>query len=608
MKDSFLDSPELGGLAADWKQISETNRSLMSKLIEAGQHHLFKDWDLPGTAQQAKKAFLSALQKVDANYPGGLVGYISNARKLLAEAKAGENPFEGFVPQQPDKVDLTRFDQNYDHFEAVGQKQFAKTAVVLVAGGLGERLGYSGIKLDIPVEVLETTSYIHHYAACIRSMEARMENPRPVPFIIMVSQDTEAKTLETLEANQFFGLDKSQVHILKQELVPALADNNASLALNAKYELILKPHGHGDIHMLLHSSGIAAKLHRDGYEHLLFIQDTNGQVFNAAPAALGVSAEKGFDFNSVAVNRIPGEAVGALAKLVRRDSQLTLNVEYNQLDPLLRATVSPEGDAPNEQGFSMFPGNINVLVIRLASYVRILERTQGIIAEFVNPKYADETKTSFKKPTRLETMMQDLPKLFGPSEKVGVTVFERRWSFSANKNNLNDAAAKHAAKGPPESGASAESDFYLAGRMRLQNADSEIQECPEELIQGVPFCRGPKVILRPSFAMTLAEGRSKTASCKLSGECTLIVDGQHVRLENVELSGRSALVIKACAGAKVVVKGPFQNPGFQMVLLSEEELRDPSVPEYLRIRGYRFKDSGAAFYEFNEPGEYTVSA
>ena len=35
-----------------------------------------------------------------------------------------------------------------------------------------------------------------------------------------------------------------------------------------------------------------------------------------------------------------------------------------------------------------------------------LERTKGIMPEFVNPKYADAEKTVFKKPTRLECMMQ----------------------------------------------------------------------------------------------------------------------------------------------------------------------------------------------------------
>ena len=608
MDTTFLDITELAGLKANWEILSETDRELVSKLVGAGQQHLFAEWDVPGTADEAKASFLESLKKIDESYPGGLAGYISNARVLLAEAREGNNPFEGFVPHQPDKVDLTTFDTAYDHYEALGQKQFEKLGVVLVAGGLGERLGYNGIKLDIPVEVVETTPYLKHYAACLKAMEARMENPHPVPFIIMVSQDTGPKTLQSLESNGYFGLRKEQVHVLRQELVPAISDNDGALALKGKYELILKPHGHGDIHMLLHTSGLAARLEKEGIEHLLFIQDTNGQVFNAMPAALGVSVEKGFDFNSVAVNRIPGEAVGGLAKLVRDDKELTLNVEYNQLDPMLRATISPEGDVPNAQGFSMFPGNINVLVIRMASYVRILERSQGIIAEFVNPKYDDEAKTSFKKPTRLETMMQDLPKLFGPDEKVGVSIFDRRWSFSANKNNIADAAAKHEAGGPPESAAAAESDFYLAGRMRLTVAGAKAEEASQELILGVPFTPGPKVLLHPSFAMTLAETREKISGCSLSGKASLILDGKDIVLEGVELSDCSALVVKACDGAKVTVKGAFENEGFEFVRLTEAELASDSVPEYLRIRGYRFENRGAAIYEFDQPGEYLVEA
>lgn len=38
---------------------------------------------------------------------------------------------------------------------------------------------------------------------------------------------------------------------------------------------------------------------------------------------------------------------------------MVINVEYNQLDPLLRATINSEGDVNCETGFSPFPGNIN---------------------------------------------------------------------------------------------------------------------------------------------------------------------------------------------------------------------------------------------------------
>ena len=582
-------------------------QTLIANLLTADQGHLFADWDAPGTHDAEKTAFLATLTRLNTSYPGGLSDYISNARKLLAEAKVGGNPFEGCIPHQPDTVDLTQFDEVYDHYEALGKAHFDKTALVLVAGGLGERLGYHGIKLDIPVEVTENTTYLANYAAFLLAMEARMETPKSVPFIIMVSEDTDAKTRASFETNHWFGLKKEQVHILKQEPVPAISDNEGHLALKAQYELVLKPHGHGDIHMLLHTSGLATKLQQQGIEHFAYVQDTNGQVINALPAALGVSVEKNFDFNSIAVNRIPGEACGGLAKLINGDSSLTLNVEYNQLDPLLRATISPEGDVPNEQGFSIFPGNINILIIKTASYVQILEQTHGIIAEFVNPKYADDSRTTFKKPTRLETMMQDLAKLFGPDEKVGVSIFNRQWSFSANKNNLVDAAAKHAAGGPPESGASAESDFYLAGRMKLTATGMQVTPSAEELILDIPFTRGPRVILRPSFALTLDEVRSKISGGSISDEATLLLDGENIQLKNVTLAGRSALVIKACPGATVLVENlTVENDGFELIPLTDEEQSSESTPEYLRIRGYRIENRGAFIHEFTEPGTYRL--
>lgn len=34
---------------------------------------------------------------------------------------------------------------------------------MLVAGGLGERLGYSGIKVALPTELATGTPYLHYY-------------------------------------------------------------------------------------------------------------------------------------------------------------------------------------------------------------------------------------------------------------------------------------------------------------------------------------------------------------------------------------------------------------------------------------------------------------
>ena len=582
-------------------------QALVHELLDNKQSHLFDDWDPPGECEPEKRAFLEQLLQVDANYPGGLANYLANARRLLTQSREGKNPFEGYRPEQPDAVDLSAMDESYDQMESLGRDHFDRVGIVLVAGGLGERLGHDGIKLDLPVEAILNTTYLAHYAKCLLAMEARMARARPVPFVIMVSEDTHAPTLRALEEHGYYGLRKDQVHILKQELVPALKDNDARLAKEGPYELILKPHGHGDVHMLLQSSGLAARLRAEGIEHLVFIQDTNGQVFNALPAALGVSIEREYDFNSLAVNRVPGEAVGGLARLVKDDHEMTLNIEYNQLDPLLRATLNPDGDVPGPNGFSVFPGNINILVIRLASYVKVLEQSKGIIAEFVNPKYADEARSEFKKPARLETMMQDLPKLLGPEHKVGVTVFHRAWCFSPNKNNVEEAANKHAAGSPPESAATAESDFYLAGRMKAGRAGMDLREEAPQTILGVPFVNGPRLILSPAFAMTLAEVRGKISGGRVSGPSTLILDGPDIRLQDVCLEAGAALRVHAAAGAKVTLRGKLSGPpGFALEKLSLEELAAPDTPSALKMRGYRFVDEGVKTLRFESPGEYEV--
>lgn len=56
---------------------------------------------------------------------------------------------------------------------------------------------------------------------------------------------------------------------------------------------------------------------------------------------------------------------------------------------------------------------------------------EGVVVEFVNPKYKAGSRTEFKKPTRLECMMQDFPKLMskelGDSAKVRTGVLLGRW-------------------------------------------------------------------------------------------------------------------------------------------------------------------------------------
>ena len=118
---------------------------------------------------------------------------------------------------------------------------------------------------------------------------------------------------------------------------------------------------------MLHTSGLAARFLAEGSKWLFFFQDTNSLVFKIAAATVGLSAEMGFAMNSVAVPRRPKDAQGGIAKLTREDgSSITINVEYNQLDALLRSSLDPRGDVSGEDGYSPYPGNTNQLIFELA--------------------------------------------------------------------------------------------------------------------------------------------------------------------------------------------------------------------------------------------------
>lgn len=138
------------------------------------------------------------------------------------------------------------------------------------------------------------------------------------------------------------------------------------------------------------------------------------------------------------------------------------------------------GEPCDSEGFSKFPGNINSLLFSLGPYNKVLNETQGLIAEFINPKYADASRTKFKSATRLECMMQDYPKLLSPTSPVGFTLISRNFCFTTCKNDLATATQKYQQKMALECAGSCESDFYRLNAKLLQLAGADIEVDQQE--------------------------------------------------------------------------------------------------------------------------------
>lgn len=584
---------------------SEDENAMIDLLLGCGQDHLFQDWPAPGEKDDDKKRFLAQARVCDQGYPGGIAAYVKNAKKLLRDSKEGVNPFDGWTPSVPAGVVVEYGDETHVALEKVGMEEIGDAAFVLVAGGLGERLGYSGIKVELPCERATDATYLQLYVHSILALQARAGEGKEIPLAIMTSDDTQAKTLDLLERNAFFGASPEQVTLIKQEKVPCLTNNDAHLALakDDAYALQTKPHGHGDVHALLHTSGLLKKWAAAGKKWIVFFQDTNSLVFRVVPGALGVSKEKGFQFNSLCVPRKAKEAIGAIAELAHTDGRkMTVNVEYNQLDPLLRATINPDGDVNDEKGGSPFPGNINQLIVSLPEYKAQLEKTGGQIEEFVNPKYADDTKTKFKSPTRLECMMQDYPKALDASAKVGFTVFDNWVGYSPVKNSPADGVGKFKGGNPTHTATSGEMELYGCGARVLALAGAKVAESVDFAANDIVVPAGPRVVLHPSFACTFDEMKRKVAGGDkikiLSPESVLVVEGEGVVLEDLTLDG--ALVVKACAGAKVTVKGlKVSNKGWTYTPASGGDEIDA-------LRGFVVQKNETETLVFDKPGEYVV--
>jgi UDP-sugar pyrophosphorylase len=116
---------------------------------EMRQSHLFQHWGADCDSSPGMKCLMiKQLEALDKAYPTGLAGYIANARELLEGSRKGINPLEGWKPSVPSGIFFELGTPEYDKMEEIGRYELGSVGFVLVAGGLGERLGFSGIKVS----------------------------------------------------------------------------------------------------------------------------------------------------------------------------------------------------------------------------------------------------------------------------------------------------------------------------------------------------------------------------------------------------------------------------------------------------------------------------
>ncbi|KAK8146076.1 UDP-N-acetylglucosamine pyrophosphorylase [Beauveria asiatica] len=318
---------------------------LKQKYTDAHQGHVFNFYDQLNTDQKA--TLFEQLSNFD---PVRINEY---AQRALKPAETDSQPAvlqplpesatASILDSKPE--DLTKW---YDSgLDLIGKNQ---VAVVLMAGGQGTRLGSSAPKGCYDIGLPSHKSLFQIQAERIRKVQelaAKKTGGQSVvvPWYVMTSGPTRKPTEEFFEKNNYFGLDRSNVQIFEQGVLPCIS-NEGKILLEDKGKVAVAPDGNGGIYPALILWGVLDDMRNRGIQHIHAYCVDNCLVKVADPIFVGFSAEKNVDIATKVVRK--RNATESVGLILSRNGKPDV-VEYSEID---KATA--EAEDPSQPGVLKF--------------------------------------------------------------------------------------------------------------------------------------------------------------------------------------------------------------------------------------------------------------
>lgn len=287
--------------------------AIIRKLFELNQGHLFERWSVKTILdddRMRERMMVMLDELVTYDQREGLARYLQNAATLLADWRIEQNPFVGLIPLIPIKQSIRLDDlsigsaqrRSFEDREKLGIQQAGRTVFALVAGGMGQRLGFNGLKVSIRPSSLGDEEYMRLFLEKIKELGVLSADGRKPVFFVMTSPDNHEQMIEKFESYGYQVADRKrdgELVLLRDSL-----GNEVTLGMqgfgpshdvegklwadaNRPYDLKKSPPGHGSVHEIIGRFGLIDQWETAGYENIVFFQDTNGNSFNAVPSLLG---------------------------------------------------------------------------------------------------------------------------------------------------------------------------------------------------------------------------------------------------------------------------------------------------------------------------------
>lgn len=298
---------------------------LRRRLRQFGQEHVLAWWDR--LSDDGRQDLLGQLQNLDLKQLARLYDQRDRAVALPSAEQIEPVPVVREADISPETRRLGE--------EALGR---GETAMLVVAGGQGSRLGFDHPKGMYPVGPVSGKTLFQIHAEKVLALRRRCG--QAVPFLLMTSPATDGETRSFFREHDFFGLDPAEVFFFEQGTMPALELATGKLLLEKPGLLFTSPNGHGGTLLALAETGLLERLRHRGIRDVYYFQVDNPLVKVADPAFLGHHRQLQSEASSKIV---PKEGpTDKLGNLVSVDGQCTI-IEYSDLPEDLARQTEPGG-------------------------------------------------------------------------------------------------------------------------------------------------------------------------------------------------------------------------------------------------------------------------
>jgi UDP-N-acetylglucosamine/UDP-N-acetylgalactosamine diphosphorylase len=337
--------------------ITQRYENAVELLASHNQGHLLAFYGQLDDRQ--KRHLLDQIDRLDfSQIPAWITNHVKNATAPTIPAHFDPAPSYTPTPTSPDQ------EQKYAKARKLGTELLSagKVAAFVVAGGQSTRLDFDGPKGNFPISPIKNKTLFQLFAETI--LATGKKYGANLPWYIMTSPLNYSATVEIFEANDYYGLNKSDVFIFQQAALPNFA-LDGKILLADKATIATSPNGHGGSLKALYNSGAVADMKTRGIELVSYWQVDNPLVNIFDPLFIGLHALDEAEMSAKAlVKSRPTEKVGNFCLV---NGKVTV-IEYIDL-PL------EEADRRNPDGSLVFElGSIAIHIISTAFVERLNSR------------------------------------------------------------------------------------------------------------------------------------------------------------------------------------------------------------------------------------------